>query len=114
LDKKIGAGTRGLSVCVANAGPNRMALYGNGDAAAPGSTATLNGKGMGVDIDMSFERKPRSYASELGTILSRAVLFRSPRLGDTVYFLVLLLLVAGAVAGVAVAVRSVDPPRDET
>ncbi|WCB96583.1 hypothetical protein DSM104299_05347 [Baekduia alba] len=112
LDRKIAAGTSGLAVCVKNGGPNRVALYGNGDAANRTSTATLDGKPASVDIDMIFERAPRSYGSELSTILSRAVLFRSPRLSDTLYFLVLALLVAAAIAGVAVALRSVDdePP----
>jgi hypothetical protein len=107
LDRKIATGTKAIAVCVENAGSNRAALYGNGDAANRSSTATLDGKPANVDIDMIFERAPRSYGSELGTILSRAVLFRSPRLSDTLYFLVLALLVAGAIAGVAVALRSV-------
>jgi len=112
LDHEVPAGTADVAVCVENDGSKRVALYGNGDAAAPSSTATVDGRPAGVDVVMVFERAPRSYASELGTILGRAVLFRSPRFSSTLYFLVLALLVAGALAGVAVALRGVDEHDD--
>jgi hypothetical protein len=107
LDHRIAAGTRGLSVCLENRGSNRVGVYGNGDAAASGSTAKLNGKPANVDIELVFERAPRSYGAQLSSILDRAVLFRSPRLAGALYFILLALLVAVAVGGVGVALRGV-------
>lgn len=117
LDHRIAAGTRGLSVCLENRGTNRVGVYGNGDAAASGSTAKLDGKAANVDVELVFERAPRSYGSELSSILDRAVLFRSPRLSSALYFALLALLVAAAIGGVAVALRGVGaedaPPPPE-
>jgi hypothetical protein len=107
LDHTIRAGTHGISVCVRNGGPGRVALYGNGDTANPTSTATVDGRPAGADVDMIFEREPHSYASELGTILSRATLFRAPRVSGAVYFILLLLLVGIAFGGIGFALRDV-------
>jgi hypothetical protein len=114
LDHEVAGGTDGLAMCVENDGPDRVALYGNGDAANRTSSATLDGKPAGADIDMVFERAPRSYGSQLSAILGRAVLFRSPRLSGTVYFLVLLLLLGTAVGGVAFALRGVGEDDEPT
>lgn len=111
LDHTIKAGTRGIAICVTNGGPGKLALYGNGDQANSASTASIDGKGANVDVDIVFERKPHSYLSELGSIASRAVLFRSPRLGDALYLIVLVLLVGIAFGGVALALASIG---DET
>jgi hypothetical protein len=116
LDHRVPAGTRGLSVCLENRGENRVGVYGNGDAAASGSTAKLNGKPANVDIELVFERAPRSYGAQLSSLLDRAVLFRSPRLAGALYFVLLALLVAVAIGGVAVALRGVGDlgePGDE-
>lgn len=107
LDHRIAAGTRGLSVCLENRGANRVGVYGNGDAAASGSTAKLDGKPANVDIELVFERAPRSYGAQLSSILNRAILFRSPRLASALYFVLLALLVAVAIGGVGVALRGV-------
>jgi hypothetical protein len=119
LDHRVAAGTTGLSVCLKDAGPGRLGVYGNGDAAAAGSTAKVDGKAIiGADVELVFERSSRSYASELGSILDRAVLFRSPRLSGALYFILLALLMAAAIGGIAVALRGVGddappPPPSE-
>jgi hypothetical protein len=111
LDRTVRAGTKGIAVCVTNGGPGKVALYGNGGQANAASTASIDGKDAGVDADIVFEREPHSYLSELGSIASRAELWRSPRLGDALYLIVLVLLVGIAFGGVALALRSAG---DET
>src|ERR671932_139958 len=49
FDRTVPAATP-IAVCVRNAGPRRVALYGNADAAARTSTAATNGRPAHVDM----------------------------------------------------------------
>jgi hypothetical protein len=83
LDRTVHPGR--VSVCVANAGAGRTAVFGNADAAARTSTAFRDGRPLHADISFVFERAPHSLASELPDILDRAALFRAPWLGAWIY-----------------------------
>jgi hypothetical protein len=93
-----------IAVCVRNAGPRRVALYGNADAAARTSTAATNGRPAHVDMTLVFERNPRSMVREVPSMFSRAALFRFPWLGAWAY---VVLAVALAVGGTWLLIRAV-------
>jgi hypothetical protein len=97
-----------FELCLHNLGHRRVAVYGSGGVANRQSTATVDGKPIDADLNLVFERPPRSYASELGVILGRAVLFRSPRLSPTVYGVVLVALVLAAALALGLAVRAAE------
>ncbi len=92
----VPAGGR-VEVCARNAGTRRVALYGTGDAASRVSTARLDGKPIGVDVDAVFRRAHASDALALvPDMLDRAALFRGGWIGAWVLWL----LLAGVVVGV--------------
>ncbi len=101
-----------LRVCVTNRGARRIALYGSGDNASQASTATLNGKRIGRDVNFEFRRPARSYVSMVGRLLERASLWRSPRFSGGVYVGVLIGLLGGALVATGLAVRrsTANPP----
>jgi hypothetical protein len=85
LDRTVGEGR--VAVCVRNEGEQRVALYGNADAAARSSSAYKDGRPAKVDLSLEFERSSRSWASELPRMLDRAALFRAPWLGPWAYWI---------------------------
>jgi hypothetical protein len=96
---------RSVSVCVRNEGARKVAIYGSGDNASRTSTAQVNGRPIGRDVNLEFRRPPRSYASMLGAMLRRAALWRTPRLSGVAYGLLLVALVAGAATAGLVATK---------
>jgi hypothetical protein len=84
-----------ISVCVWNAGPRRVALYGNNDLAARSSSAFRDGRPLRADITLDFERTPRSLAALVPRMLDRAALFRFPWLGAWAYVVLIVLVVGG-------------------
>jgi hypothetical protein len=98
-----------FEVCLRNLGHRRVAVYGSGGAANRQSTATVDGQPIDADLNLVFARPPRSYASQLGTILARAVLFRSPRLSAAAYGVALVVLVLAAALALGLAVRAAEP-----
>src|SRR5439155_20280767 len=52
--RPVSAGGR-IDVCLRNAGPNRVAVFGNADAATATSTAFRDGKPLHSDIGLIFE-----------------------------------------------------------
>jgi hypothetical protein len=85
-----------ISVCVENRGPRRVGVYGDVDVAADASTAAEDGRPLRRDLSLVFEREPRSMASEVPAMLSRAALFRFPGTGAWAYALLgAVLLLAG-------------------
>jgi hypothetical protein len=94
LDRSVGA--QRIVVCVGNQGGERVALYGNSDAAARSSSAFKDGRAIKVDLSLEFERGSRSVASELPQLLDRAALFRAPWLGAWAYWILAVALVLGA------------------
>jgi hypothetical protein len=99
---------RGLAVCLTNHGSTRVAIYGSGDNASKSSTATLDGKRVGRDMNIEFRRPGRTFASIFGSILDRAVLWRAPRLTGPVYGALLVALVVGAGTALMIATRRLE------
>jgi hypothetical protein len=93
LDRRVGA--QRVAVCVDNRGRHAVAVYGNVDAAARTSTAVKDGKPLGFDLALVFERKPRSKLSLIPEAFSRAALFRFTWMGSWTYFVLLAVLVLG-------------------
>lgn len=87
-----------VDVCVTNAGARRTALYGSGDAAARTSTATLDGKPAGADIDLVFRTRPRSTLALVPQMLQRMALFRGGWVGPWLYWLLLAAVLLGVPA----------------
>lgn len=96
LDRTVS--TPRIAVCFRNTGTRRVALYGTGDLAARGSSAYLDGRPLHVDVDLQFLRAPRSIATLVPQMLSRASLFRFAGMGRWVYFVLAALLVLAAPA----------------
>jgi hypothetical protein len=94
LDRSVGP--QRVVACVRNQGRQRVALYGNADAAARSSTAFKDGRPIKADLSLEFERAPRSLASELPRLLDRAALFRAPWLGAWAYSILAVCLLLGA------------------
>src|SRR4051794_17786973 len=104
LDRTVRASQR-LAVCIENRGPGRLGVYGDADLATRTSTAAKDGRPLRRDLSLVFERAPRSVASEVPTMLSRAALFRFPGLGAWAYVVLAVLLVAG---GPLLLIRAVE------
>ena len=85
-----------IAVCVRNQGAQRVAIYGNADAAARSSTAFKDARPIHVDLSLEFDRGSRSIASEVPRMLDRAALFRAPWLGAWAYWILAVALVVGA------------------
>jgi hypothetical protein len=81
-----------IEVCVRNDGRRRLAVFGNVDAAARTSSAARDGRPLHADLALVLERAPRSIASEVPDMLSRAALFRFPWMGAWTYVLLAALL----------------------
>jgi hypothetical protein len=105
LDRTVRASQR-VAVCVENRGPGRVGVYGDADLAARTSTAVKDGRPLRRDLSLVFERRPRSLASEVPAMLSRAALFRFPGLGAWAYVVLGLLLVVGGPLLLVRAVRA--------
>jgi hypothetical protein len=73
LDRSVGPGR--ISVCLANDGEQKVAVYGGADAAARSSRAFVDGKAVPADIELAFNRTPRSLAELTPRIFERAALF---------------------------------------
>ena len=106
LDRTVRPGR--VSVCLQNAGPGRVAVYGNADAAARTSTALRDGRPLHADLAFVFQRAPRSLASELPDILDRAALFRVSWLGSWIYVVLAALLLVVAPWMLVRAVRAAE------
>jgi hypothetical protein len=79
-------------VCIRDAGPGRVALYGNADAAAGSSSAFRGRTAVHSDLALVFRRGARSFASLAGDMARRAALFRPPWVGAWLYYVLLALL----------------------
>jgi hypothetical protein len=102
---EVPAGRR-IEVCVANHGDRRVAVYGNADAAARTSSATLDGKPTGTDLTLDFRRSSRSVASMLGDIAGRASLFKAGWTGAWTFWLLGLLVLVAVPVLLVQAVRT--------
>ena len=93
LDREVGA--QRVAVCIDNRGRRAVAVYGNVDAAARTSVAVKDGRPLGFDLALVFEREPRSKLSLIPEAFSRAALFRFTWMGAWTYYLLLGGLVLG-------------------
>jgi hypothetical protein len=101
----IGGGD-GLAVCLTNDGQHSVAIYGNADAASRTSSAYLGPRPLGVDLNLVFEREPRSLATLVPRMFDRASLFRPGMAGPWVYVLLAVLVVLLVPALLVSALRS--------
>jgi hypothetical protein len=104
LDRQVRAPT--IAVCVKDVGPRPVALYGNGALAARTSAAYVDGNAVRYDIAFSFGRSPRSLASLLPAMASRAALWRLPGMPEWIYLVIALAVLLGGPALLARALRS--------
>jgi hypothetical protein len=93
---------RTVTACVTNRGRRAAFLYAAADAAARGSTGSIDGRAVGADFAFDFTRRdPRSLVALLPAVFERASLFRADGIGTWTYF-VLAALVVLAVPGLLV------------
>jgi hypothetical protein len=92
---------RRVSVCVANEGPGRVAVYGNAGIASRTTSLEVEGKPVDLDMNLVFETDERATASLLPAMAERASLFRAAWVGPWTYA-VLAALVLGAVPALLV------------
>ena len=85
---RVAAGQR-ISVCVANAGTEKVDVYGNAGVAALTSQALLNGrKPLDADLTLVFlHGERRSMLSQLGDVFDRASVFRPGWVGAWTFWL---------------------------
>ena len=106
-DVKVGRVDDGqpVRVCVANRGPRRMALYGNGGLASRATSASLGGTSLDVDVDLVFRRSEASSSASLVPVMfERASQFRPAVVDVWTYWLLLGALLLGAPALLAWAI----------
>ena len=87
-----------IAVCITNVGARRTALYGGADAAARTSTATLDGRPTGADLDLVFRTGARSTLALVPNMLRRMALFRGGGIGPWLYWLLLAAVLFGGPA----------------
>jgi len=83
---------RPLRVCLANEGDRPVAVYGAVGAAHAPSSAYLDGRLRRNDLNLAFERAPRSLLSALPVMAERASLFRPGWVGPWTYGVALALV----------------------
>jgi hypothetical protein len=107
---EIAAGQK-ISVCVRNAGPRKVALYGNAGAAALPSAAVQKGRALDTDITLVFlDRERHSMLSIVPEVFERASLFRPGWVGPWLFWA----LSAAALLGVPLLLaRGLSHSRDE-
>lgn len=109
----IAAGRR-IRVCLHVTGDSGLLVYGNADAAARGTTATLNGRPRERDLDIVFLREDKTSVLALtGAIARRAALFHGGWVGAWTIWLLAVLAVTGFPALLGLALRRADPPGDQ-
>jgi hypothetical protein len=92
------AAGRHIAVCFTDRGDRRVAVYGNAGIASRPTSAVVAGKPADADLNVRFEREPRSVLSLAPAIAERAALFRPGWVGAWTYALLaaLMLLVVPA------------------
>lgn len=103
----VAAGER-IQVCLTNRGSNKVAVYGNADAANRTSTATRDGKPLGTDLNFAFERDERTLAALAPAIADRASLFHAGWVGPWTYVLLALVVVLGVPLLLVRALRAAE------
>lgn len=98
---------RRIAVCVRNAGPRKVALYGGALQAARTSALGVRGRDARTDLTLVFERaEPRSMLSALPDAISRAALFRPGWVSTGLLWALAILLVTAFPAALLAALRT--------
>ena len=103
---------RPLSVCITNDGAGRVGLLGGrGDPIRP-PYAQLDGRRLRDDLDLAFEREPRTLLSLAPAIAERAALFRPDWVGPWTYGALVVILAIAVPALLALSLAGLrDDPR---
>src|SRR4051794_11791575 len=101
----VAAGRR-IAVCLTDRGHRKVAVYGNGAAAARTSAAVYEGKPVAVDLALVFRRSPRLQLAVLGDAATRAALFKFGWMGAWTFWLLGLLVLLAVPALLVRAVRA--------
>lgn len=101
-----------VKVCIRNDGRRRVALYGGPDVTARTSSATVNGRANGSDLDLVFRAESRSTLSLVPDMLARAALFRGGWIGTWLLWLLFAGVLIAVPALLARALRGVGDERD--
>jgi hypothetical protein len=96
---------RPLDICAVNAGTRRLAVYGQPTIASPTSNGSIAGRQVPYDFGFELRAKKRSLIALAPTIAERASLFRAGWVTSLTYLVLGLLLLIGAPAALALAVR---------
>jgi hypothetical protein len=109
----IQAGRR-IRICLHVTGRSALLVYGNADAAARGTTVTLNGRPRQMDLDIVFLREDdASVLASTGTIMRRAALFHGGWVGTWTIWLLAVLVLTAFPALLALAIRRAGEPEDQ-
>jgi hypothetical protein len=99
-----------LRICIGNLGLNRVAVYGNADASARTSRATIDGTPTGTDVNLAFERTgERSLLTRAPAMFSRASLWHASWFGGWTILLLALAVLIGVPALLVRALRATEP-----
>lgn len=114
----VGSIPRGddVAVCVTNAGQRSVTVYGDGDGAARGSTALLNGRPTGTDAMLVFRRTSRSTLATIPDLMRHMSLFHGGWIGAWLDWLLLVAVVVAVplLLGRALVTALRDDAEDET
>jgi hypothetical protein len=109
----IQAGRR-IRICLHVTGRSGLLVYGNADAAARGTTATLNGRPRQMDLDIVFLREDKASVLALtGAIMRRAALFHCGWVGTWTIWLLAILAVTAFPALLGLAIRRAGESEDQ-
>ena len=104
---------RFISVCLRNAGPRRIGIYGGPDREAPGR-AWVGERPTSGDMRLVFLRsEPSSALSLVPAMFDRASLLRPEPVGPWTFWLLLAALAAGVPALLAAALRAAIEEQDD-
>lgn len=104
LDATTSAGER-VEVCVRNLGRRRVALFGGPELAKRDSTVEIAGRDQHTDLVLVFTRGSGSALARLPDVFERASVFRPAWVGAWTYWLLAGLVLLGAPALLARALR---------
>ncbi|HYJ00535.1 MAG TPA: hypothetical protein VEX36_12770 [Thermoleophilaceae bacterium] len=104
LDATASAGEQ-VEVCVRNLGDRRVALFGGPELAKRDSTVEIAGRDQHTDLVLEFTQESRSALAWLPEIFDRASVFRPVWVGTWTYWLLVGLVLLGAPALLARALR---------
>ncbi len=95
-----------VSICIANAGSARVALYGTADRAKTRSQTKVDGRRSPANPLLRFvEAKPATLTDRLGTIADRVEVFRPPFIAAWMLWTLLALVVVGVPVAIVVALQ---------